>query len=153
MPSDGAIMTAFELFALLILGHYVADYPMQGQFIALGKNRTCPIPGTPWYQILTAHAVMHGGLVAVAIAAAGLTAHAALFSVVLPIAMAEALCHWIIDDWKCRSEAKNNALFAGEELERRKTVAYNLDQALHVLCKFVWASVCVAAAGMPLLWR
>lgn len=146
-------MTAFELFALLILGHYVADYPMQGQFIALGKNRTCPIPGTPWYQILFAHAYMHGGMVAGAVVLAGLSGHPELFTLALPIAVGEVILHWLIDDLKCRREARCRKNCSEANLEGRRIGAYNLDQSLHCACKLLWAAVCTCYAGLPLISR
>lgn len=33
------------LFALLIVEHYLADYPLQGDFRASEKNRSAPILG------------------------------------------------------------------------------------------------------------
>ena len=32
----------------LMVGHALADYPLQGDFLAKAKNRTAPIPGVPW---------------------------------------------------------------------------------------------------------
>jgi hypothetical protein len=146
-------MTAFELFALLVLGHYVADYPMQGQFIALGKNRACPIPGTPWYQILFAHAYMHGGMVAGAIVLAGLSGHPELFTLALPLAAGEVVLHWLIDDWKCRREARCRKTCAEADLEGRRICAYNLDQSLHFACKLAWTAICAYSAGLSLIAR
>ncbi|NTF17788.1 DUF3307 domain-containing protein [Agrobacterium rubi] len=146
-------MTGLELLALLVFGHVVGDYPMQGQFIALGKNRTQPLPGTPWYQILTAHAIMHGGLVAAAVVLAALSGYPCLFALALPLAVAETACHWAIDDWKCRREARCRKRYECEELEEQRIFAYDLDQALHLACKITWAGVCVFVAGLPLFAR
>jgi hypothetical protein len=51
------------VFCLLVFGHALADYPLQGDFLARGKNRNAPIPGVPWWICLSAHAVIHAGLV------------------------------------------------------------------------------------------
>lgn len=98
-----------DALVLLIVGHAVADYPLQGDFLAKAKNRFAPIPGVPWYQALGAHAVIHGGFV---LAITGS----------LTLGTAEALVHFIIDDTKCRGR-----------------ISYNTDQFLHVACKAVWA--------------
>lgn len=55
---DGAMM----LF-LLVCAHFLADYPLQGDFLALNKARTGP-GYVPWWHALTAHAFIHGGFVA-----------------------------------------------------------------------------------------
>lgn len=51
------------LFAALLIAHAVADYPLQGDFLAKAKNRFAPIPGVPWFQALGAHAAIHAGAV------------------------------------------------------------------------------------------
>jgi len=146
-------MTALELLALLIFCHFVADYPMQGHFVAMGKNRMHPLPGTPWYQILLAHAVMHGGMVAGGVALAAFSGHPELFPLVLPMAVSEAVCHWLIDSWKCRREVLLRDVEDAREVERARILAYNIDQALHFSCKVLWTGVCFAVAAMPLVLR
>lgn len=42
-------MNGFALFAALVAGHALADYPLQGDFLARAKNRAAPIPGVPWF--------------------------------------------------------------------------------------------------------
>lgn len=146
-------MTALELLALLVFAHVLADYPMQGAFIAMGKNRTKPLPGTPWYQLLSAHAVMHGGMIGIVVVAAGLAGHPELFNVALPVALAETACHWLIDDWKCRSVAKSCEPLADGETDRRCIRSYDIDQSLHLACKVCWTAACVCIAGLPLVAR
>ena len=51
------------LLWLLLCGHALCDYPLQGDFLARGKNHTDPIPGIPWVHCLVAHALIHGGMV------------------------------------------------------------------------------------------
>lgn len=46
------------LFALVI-GHAIADYPLQGDFLARGKNHLAPLPGVPWFVCLLSHALIH----------------------------------------------------------------------------------------------
>lgn len=107
-------MTFAILFAALIVGHALCDYPLQGDFLARAKNRTMPIPGVPWYQALGAHAAIHGGAVA-------------LITGMPLLGVAETLLHAFIDDAKCRGK-----------------IGFNTDQAAHVFCKFMWAMIAIA---------
>ncbi len=100
-------------FALLVFAHAVADYPLQGEFLARAKNRTAPIPGFPFWQALTAHAVIHGGMVGVITGS-------------IWLGVAEVVAHWITDDLKCRGK-----------------IDLNTDQAIHIACKFLWACIAV----------
>lgn len=110
-------MTAFlSMLGLMLAAHALADYPLQGDFLAKAKNRTAPIPGVPWYQALGAHAAIHAGFVGVITGS-------------LSLALAEATAHFVIDDMKCRGR-----------------VGFNADQALHIACKLVWAVVAIGAA-------
>lgn len=104
-------MYYFEMFCLLIFAHMLADYPLQGDFLARAKNATNPIPGIPPRQALTAHAIIHGGFV-------GLITGSVWF------ALAEVVAHWVIDDAKCHDDFN-----------------FNTDQALHFLCKFLWVAI------------
>lgn len=101
-------MTGIEMFALLVVGHFIADYPLQGEFLAKGKNRTAPIPGIPFWHPLTAHAVIHGGFVGV------ITGSPVLGAL-------ETVIHWLTDDAKCKGR-----------------ISYNTDQAIHIGCKLAW---------------
>lgn len=104
-------MTPFEMLALLIAAHFLADYPLQGEFLATGKNRTKPIKGIPFWHPLTAHASIHGGFVG-------------LITGSVWLGLAETVIHWITDDAKCRG-----------------WITYNQDQAIHITCKLVWVSI------------
>lgn len=99
------------LAVLLIGGHALCDYPLQGDFLARAKNRTAPIPGVPWQQALGAHAAIHGAFVA-------------LITGIWWLAFAEAAIHWLTDDAKCRGR-----------------LTFNQDQAIHIACKIVWLAV------------
>lgn len=98
------------IFALLC-AHALADYPLQGDFLAKAKNRVVPIPGVPWYQALGAHALIHGGFVAV-------------ITGIWWLGAAEVLIHAVTDDAKCRGR-----------------IDFNTDQAIHVGCKLAWAVI------------
>lgn len=100
-----------QLFFALLIGHALADYPLQGDFLARAKNRKQPIPGVPWWQAMTAHAAIHGGVVWL------ITGHPQL-------ALAEFVAHWLIDSAKCEGR-----------------IGFNTDQALHALCKALWVGL------------
>lgn len=107
-------MNALALFAALVFLHALADYPLQGDFLAKAKNRTAPIPGIPFWHALWAHSIIHGGFVGIATGS-------------LWLGLAETLIHAATDDAKCRGK-----------------ISYNTDQAIHIGCKAVWALVVFA---------
>lgn len=75
------------MFTKLIAGHFVADYPLQSDFIANGKKRP-GLYGVPWYYILSGHAATQS--VAVFLITRSMT-----------LALAEFFAHFIIDFVKC----------------------------------------------------
>lgn len=101
--------------ALLIFAHFLADYPLQGDFLAKGKDRTNPIQGIPFWHPLTAHAAIHGGFVGIITGS-------------LWLGLAETVVHWITDDAKCRGK-----------------IGYHADQAIHILCKVAWVVALAAS--------
>lgn len=107
-------LTPVTMMALLLFAHALADYPLQGDFLSKAKNRTAPIVGVPWWQALTAHAVIQAGFVGVITGSIGL-------------AFAEFVAHWLIDDLKCRNR-----------------IGFNTDQALHIGCKVAWCLIAFA---------
>ncbi|RFC45048.1 MAG: Protein of unknown function DUF3307 [Verrucomicrobia bacterium] len=107
------------LFFALLIGHVLADYPLQTEFMAIGKNhrRARPLPGSlaetrgVWVHCLTAHALVHAGAVW-------------MITGSMTLALIEAGLHWGIDF------AKSAGL-----------TNLHVDQTLHILCKvgYVWA--------------
>ncbi|TCT34618.1 DUF3307 domain-containing protein [Martelella mediterranea] len=97
-----------EVLALLIAAHALADYPLQGDFLARAKNQSAPLPGVPWYQALGAHSAIHAGFVGVITNSVWL-------------GLAEFAAHWVIDYEKS----------AGR-------LSFNQDQFLHLFCKLAW---------------
>ena len=77
-----------QLFILLILGHFVADFPLQGDRMAAEK---CPGKDVvlSWRWWLSSHAATHGFVVAI------LTGFPVL-------GLCEMLIHGLIDYGKCR---------------------------------------------------
>ena len=99
------------MFFYLLIGHAFMDFPMQAGPMAIEKSRHSKSElqkEVPWYYWLTAHALLHGGAVALITGSLGL-------------GIAETVCHWFIDFAKC--EGWTNI---------------HIDQALHVVCKIVW---------------
>lgn len=109
-------MSILETIALLIVGHCLADYPLQGTWIATTKNHKEPHPsGYPWQQSLLAHSIIHGGFVGVITGS-------------LALGICEAIAHAAIDYSK-------SAGFFG----KGKT-SVHIDQGLHVCCKLIWGA-------------
>lgn len=106
MTHDAALLLLF-----LLMGHALADFPLQPAILADSK---CPHSATgkiPWPYALSAHAVIHGGFVGA-------------FTGSAVLALAETVAHAVTDWLKCE-----NRIGAGT------------DQAIHVLCKVVWFAV------------
>lgn len=104
-----------RLIILLFAAHALCDYPLQGDFLARGKNRLSPLPGVPWYQCLFAHALIHAGAVM-------------LITGSVWMGIAEFAIHSITDDLKCDGR-----------------FGFNTDQAIHYACKILWATLCIGA--------
>ena len=100
-----------QLFFALAIGHALADYPLQSDFMARAKNRHfahafADLPQrTLWAYVLTAHALIHAGCVWLITGRAG-------------FALAEFALHWLID-W-AKTERK---------------IGFQTDQWLHLGCK------------------
>jgi len=108
------------LFFLLV-GHAVADFALQSDAMAKGKNRNRKIDLTKippeqkvmtvWPYWLTSHALIHGGVVA-------------LITGIWWLGLLEAGIHWCIDFAKCEN-----------------WTGIHTDQGLHIACKFLWWSI------------
>ena len=95
--------------------HAFADFVFQPDTMAKGKRRsykTEPPPGikyqATWFYWLTAHAIVHGSLVA-------------LITNNVSLGILEIICHWMIDFGKCENK-----------------YGIHTDQLLHFLCKLLW---------------
>ncbi len=103
-------MTTTALLWWLVVGHAAGDFWLQSDTVAKCKNqRTNPMPAVPWYYWLGAHALMHGGIVA-------------LVTGSITLGVLETITHAGLDWMKC---------------EGRTTI--HEDQAWHLVCKGVWA--------------
>lgn len=104
--------TAFQLLLALLIGHALCDFPLQGEYLANGKNwrflKHLQDPSRPpqiWIVCMAAHCLIHAGAVWIVTGSAVL-------------AMTELILHWLIDVAKCCG-----------------MTSFNQDQALHVTCK------------------
>lgn len=100
----------------LISGHALADYPLQGDFLANAKNRNTPIGKLFWPHALGAHAMIHAGFVA-------------LITGSILLGTAEAIAHAITDWLKCEDR-----------------ISLHVDQAIHITCKVAWAALATSGA-------
>lgn len=103
----------------MLIGHAVADYPLQGDWLSKAKNPALHLVSgqTIWPLALLSHAAIHAGAVKLATGSWALAA-------------CEFVAHALIDFWKCRGG-----------------LTYNGDQILHVLCKFFWAVALLIGAS------
>lgn len=101
------------VFGVLLFFHFLADFPLQGDFLAKAKNHRDPIPHIPWWHALFAHSFIHAGFVFLA------TGSVVCF-------LGELISHFLIDHTKC----------AGE-------ITFERDQSYHIACKVLWAVLTV----------
>lgn len=122
-------MNFVTLTFMLLFVHLIADYPLQGDFLAKAKNRKAPIPGVPWRLAMVSHAGIHAGFVWLVTVS---FAHA-LFPRVSPLmilqicfafAFIEFVLHYVIDDLKCCG-----------------MISFTGDQSAHVACKMLYAFI------------
>lgn len=95
-------------FFYLLAGHALADYSLQTDFIAKGKNRHTSFPGMPWLYVMLAHCLIHAGIVL-------------LLTNNIWCGLFELVAHFVLDCLKC--EGKTNI---------------HHDQIGHVLCKLAY---------------
>lgn len=111
---DTDLGTSAAIFFALVIGHVLADYPLQGRFLAMAKNRHADVsslfggeapPRGLWIHALTSHSLIHAGVVW-------------LITGSIVLGLAELALHWVIDFAKCE-----------------KWTNLTSDQALHLICK------------------
>ena len=105
-----------EMLFKLLIGHALADYALQTDTMARGKNRHNVPQGIPpgqkvvavWWHFLSAHALIHAGAVW-------------LVTGNVWFGLAEFVLHWCIDFAKCENWTNPHQ-----------------DQAFHVACKVAY---------------
>lgn len=103
--------SGFSLFLVLCFGHFLCDFPLQTDKVAIGKCPGSSVEGIAWPYWLAGHVGTH------ALAVALLTGNAWL-------GLAEFLVHALIDWCKCRGHYN-----------------LAVDQALHISCKGLWVAL------------
>ena len=97
-----------NLLFFLVFAHCLADYALQNDFVAQGKNRNTPVGRAIWYIVLPAHAMIHAGFVFLA-------------TYSLTLGFLELILHSIIDFSKCEGK-----------------LTFGQDQFLHIVCKVIY---------------
>lgn len=105
-----------RLVFMLFAAHALCDYPLQGDFLARGKNLNTPIPGMGWQQLMLAHCLIHAGAVL-------------LITGNVWLGLAELVIHFATDTAKCCN-----------------IIDFNMDQYIHYTCKIAWAFVVIGFA-------
>lgn len=95
----------------LLAAHALADFPLQGDFLARAKDHTTELGRSWWPIALPAHALIHGAFVARVTGS-------------VRLGWVETVAHLLIDRAKCEG----------------KTNIYQ-DQAMHVACKVAYVLV------------
>jgi hypothetical protein len=96
------------LFFAFAISHALADFPLQGDYLARVKQRSNAASMPEWFIALTAHSLIHAGGVWIITGS-------------VTLAVVELLLHWLIDFGK------------GEDY-----YGYVADQTLHLGCKLVY---------------
>ena len=112
------------LLTMLVVGHFFADFALQTEYMALGKNKWTSLPNTPWYWPMIAHCSIHLFFVFLAVSIFLLTLSFPVTlccCVGLLFGLTEFVFHFIIDSIKCK-----------------KMINYDMDQLLHISCKLFY---------------
>lgn len=104
-------MLFVENLFMLLFGHALADFVLQPEPMGYGKNRNDKVHDTEqslfpvWYYWMTAHALVHGGVVY-------------LITGNITLGLIETVIHWLTDYAKCEG-----------------WISMHQDQAVHIGCK------------------
>ena len=116
-------MPFVETLFLLVCGHAAGDFVLQPDAMGYGKNRNDKIHDKEhslfphWYYWMTAHALVHGGIVY-------------LVTNSLTPGCIETVVHWVTDFSKCEG-----------------WIDIDTDQAIHIGCKIGYALVLYAVGA------
>ena len=102
-----------QMFFLLAIGHAVADFGLQNDFLAIAKSRHDRIYNGEniWFWVLGAHSLIHAGAVYIVTGSALL-------------ALCELIAHFAVDFAKCEN-----------------WFSFHVDQLLHYSCKVLWITL------------
>jgi hypothetical protein len=116
---DHSFWSILGLLLAMLAMHALADFPLQGPYIASVKNHNTPDPHAPWWYMMSVHAMIHAGMV---LAATG--------SVI--ISLVEFGIHWLTDHQKCSGE-----------------ITYLEDQVTHILLKVLYVAIILVFPQIP----
>lgn len=119
------LTTFATLLFFMMFGHFVADFPLQGQYLSDMKNRHHPNGANGAWRIgLFAHGMIHAGFVA-------------FVTQSITLGVLEGLVHARIDYLKCEGR-----------------ISLTTDQVAHVLCKVIWAlAIAFMASVESVTWH
>lgn len=100
-----------QLFLLLVFFHFLADFPLQGDYLAKAKNRHTDLGKDHWGLALFAHSFIHAGFVFMVTSS-------------IIVATLELVSHAVIDYLKCENK-----------------FGIHVDQALHICLKLIWVTL------------
>ncbi len=112
--------TPFGMLVVLFACHYIVDFALQNEWVAVNKSRhskrkSTDDQGLPisflWPHLLTAHSFQHGFFVM-------------MFTQNLKIGVAEIISHWITDYGKCEG-----------------WFGFHVDQIIHLVTKVLWVAI------------
>jgi hypothetical protein len=108
------------LIIWIILGHYILDYPLQGDFLASTKGK--------YFYSLLAHSLIYAaGMSSIFYYLVSHNNILIIFSILL-------ITHYVIDYIKSHAKNKDKAL----------TLYLYIDQALHLIINFILLSIFLA---------
>jgi len=111
------IQDPVSLFLALLVSHALADFPLQGDYLARQKVRKDATSKSEWLIALSAHSVIQAGGVW-------------LLTGSLALGVVEFILHWLID------------LAKGED-----KFGVVVDQSLHLLCKLAYVIIVTYSIG------
>lgn len=104
------MLSFFSIILLaLVACHFLADFPLQGSYMAAAKNLNMPEGKGIWPIVLFGHAAIHGAFVVLCTGSIG-------------FGLIELISHFIIDLAKCG-----------------KLISFKTDQACHLALKLFFA--------------
>jgi len=114
------------LLLAFAISHALCDFPLQGRFIAIAKNRHADLseyfggwpPKHVWVHVLSAHSLIHAGGVW-------------LISGSVVLGLAEFVLHWLLDFGKSEN-----------------LTSFHTDQMLHYLCKIIYVAILIWAPSI-----
>lgn len=127
----GRAVIYLKVFFALLIGHAIADFALQNDYVATYKARRIhrwkelnPV----WGWVMSAHCLIHGGVVW-------------LITGSMTLGLAETFMHFFIDF--CKTEG----IFDQCSDQRvPPSSAYHIDQVLHISCKLWWTGIALRMA-------